>query len=384
MKTIVVNQKGARRIQGGHPWVFRSDVQTEDKVGDIVRVVAPNKQFLGMAFFNPRSQITLRILTRQEVEINRGFWRQRLQQAIQCRQPWGRDRAGLRLVFGEADFLPGLIIDRYRNVLVFQTLTLGMEQQKPILLDLMKELLAPETIVERNDVSVRELEGLTKQRGIIMGGLPDRFTIQEKKLSILVDPLEGHKTGLYLDQADNRRTVARYAHGRVLDAFCYQGEFGLHLAAVADEVVSVDSSGPALEKAKQNYEQNNITNAHLVEANVFDYLRDCQGRREYFDTIVLDPPPFVRGKKDAAGGLRGYKEINLRAMKILRPGGILATCSCSQNFTESMFLEMLQEAAHDAKRELQILEKRGAAPDHPVLLNFPESNYLQCWILRVL
>lgn len=351
--------------------------------GDIVRVVAPNKQFLGIAFYNPRSQITLRILTRQEVEIDRSFWQQRLQQAIQHRHPWGHGREGLRLVFGEADFLPGLIIDRYRNVLVFQTLTLGMEQQKPILLDLMKELLAPETIVERNDVAVRELEGLTKQRGIIMGGLPDRFTIQEEKLSILVDPLEGHKTGLYLDQADNRRIVARYAHGRVLDAFCYQGEFGLHLAATAEEVVSVDSSGPALEKARQNYEQNGFANARLVEANVFDYLRDCQGHREYFDTIVLDPPPFVRSKKDAAGGLRGYKEINLRAMKILRPGGILATCSCSQNFTESMFLEMLQEAAHDAKREIQILEKRGASPDHPVLLNFPESNYLQGWILRV-
>ncbi len=366
--------------------MFRSDVlQAEDcSPGDIVEVVSPAKQFLALAFFNPHSQITLRVISHRREEVNRDFWKKRIERALAQRELWRGDRDAYRVIFGESDQLPGLILDRYRHALVFQTLSLGMDLQKPLLISLFGEVLESRALIERNEAAVRELEGLPKQRGIVKGGVPTPFEVREGQHTVLVDPIEGHKTGLYLDQAENRTQVARYVHGRALDAFAFQGEFAIHIADKTSEVICVDSSVSALKAARGNFERNGIRNAFIHEANVFDYLRECQNKKELFDTIILDPPPFVRGKREAAGGLRGYKEINLRAMKILRPGGILVTCSCSQNFTESMFFEMLQEASRDAKRELQVLEKRGAAPDHPVLLSFPESAYLQCWILQVL
>lgn len=377
---VVINQKGAARIRDGHPWVFRSDVveATGAEPGEIVEVFAPRDKFLGQAFYNPRSQITLRLLTRQRKKIDQEDWRQKIEESIRRRT----SRSGLpetaRLVFGESDFLPSLLLDKYGDVLVFQTLSAGMDRWKEDLIGIFEELLHPKAIVERNDPPVRDLEGLVRQKGIVRGGTPIPFEIS----GILVDPLEGQKTGLFLDQAENYLAAARYARGRVLDLFCYQGGFSLHAARTAEEVIAVDSSAPALALLRKNCERNEIRNVQAVEANGFDFLRECQGRREIFDTIILDPPPFVKDRKNLTGGIRGYKEINLRAMKLLKPGGILVTCSCSQNFTPELFEETLKEASRDTKREVQVLERRGAAPDHPLLLTFPESSYLQCWILR--
>lgn len=377
---VVINPKGEKRVLAGHPWIFRSDVVDSDQAepGDIVEVYFKNR-FFGQAFFNPLSQITLRLLTPKREPIDRVFWKKRIEAAISGRLFIRQGRQAVRLIFGEADFLPSLILDQYGDVLAFQTLSAGMERWKDDLIQIFEELLNPKAIIERNDPPVRELEGLVRQKGIVRGGVPIPFEIS----GILVDPLEGQKTGLFLDQAENHLAAARYAGGRVLDLFCYQGGFSLAVAGAAREVTAVDSSAPALNLLRQNSERNEMRNIRAVEANGFDFLRECQGRRETFDTIILDPPPFVKDRKNLTGGVRGYKEINLRAMKILRSGGILITCSCSQNFTPSLFEETLKESSRDAKRSIQVLEKRGAAPDHPVLLTFPESAYLQCWILRV-
>lgn len=378
----VINKKGELRVKSGHPWIFRSDILSLENTtpGDIVDVVAPNGQFLGKAFSNPLSQITLRLFTRRQEAIGKDFWKRRVVESISRR----RNRKTERLIFGEADFLPSLILDRYENVLVFQTLSAGMDRWREELLTIFEELLKPEAIVERNDPPVRELEGLLRQKGIVRGGFSSPLEITEGNKVFLVDPLEGQKTGLFLDQIDNHLVAAEYARGKTLDLFSYQGGFSLAVADKASEVLAVDGSASALAHLQKNCERNNVKNVKPLEANGFDFLRDCQEKREFFDTIILDPPPFVKDRKSLTGGVRGYKEINLRAMKILRPGGVLVTCSCSQNFTPAMFGEMLQESAVDAKREIQIIERRGASPDHPVLLTFPESSYLQCWILRVI
>jgi 23S rRNA (cytosine1962-C5)-methyltransferase len=344
LSSVVINPKGANRIRNGHPWVFRSDVVEASGAGggDIVSVFTKNK-LLGQAFFNPRSQITLRLLTRSREPINKDFLKKRIREAIDRRTPFFEGCEAFRLIFGESDFLPSLILDRYGEVLVFQTLSAGMERWKEDLIGIFQELLNPQAIIERNDPPVRDLEGLVRQKGVVRGGVPIPFEIsvgavRKPPLHILVDPLDGQKTGLFLDQAENHLAAVRYAKGRALDLFCYQGGFALHSAARSEEVLAVDSSSPALNLLRQNCEQNGIDNIKAIEANGFDFLRECQGKREFFDTIILDPPPFVRDRKNLVGGVRGYKEINLRAMKILRSGGILITCSCSQNFSNTMFV----------------------------------------------
>lgn len=381
---VQVNPKGALRVQSGHPWIFRSDVVKTSgaEPGDIVPVFSHKDRFLGQAFFNPRSQITLRLLTRTRESTTKDFWKKRLVESIERRKPLQSE--ALRLVFGEADFLPSLILDKYKNILVFQTLSAGMDRLKDQMIGLFEELLHPDGIVERNDPQVRDLEGIPRQKGFVRGGLPEALWVRSGGFFFLVDPLQGQKTGLFIDQQENQSAAARYAKGRILDLFCYQGGFALPLSGAADEILAVDTSAPALQILRQNCERNGLSNIRGVEANGFDFLRDCQDRRERFNTVILDPPPFVRDRKSLTGALRGYKEINLRAMKILEPGGILVTCSCSQNFSEARFYEMLLEAARDSRREIQVLERRGASADHPVLLTFPESCYLQCWILRVI
>ena len=386
---IIINPKGVRRIKEGHPWVFRSDIlgTADAKPGDVVSVHAQSGQFLGQSFFSPRSQITLRMLTGGREPVDRTFWKKRIEKAIQRRDSYRGAcgaREAYRLIYGESDFIPSVILDQYGKVLVFQTLSAGADRFRDDFISLFEEILNPEAIFERNDPAIRELEGLVRQKGVVRGGAPLPFFIRQGDNEFAVDPLEGQKTGLFLDQAENYEAAARYARGKVLDLFCYQGGFAIPVAATATELIAVDSSGPALAFLRENCTRNNLTNVRGVEANAFDYLRECQDRKETFDTIILDPPPFARDRKNRAGAVRGYKEINLRAMKILSREGILITCSCSQNFGPDFFVEMLQEAARDAHREIQVLERRGAAPDHPVLLTFPESSYLQCWILRVL
>ncbi|MBI2980916.1 MAG: class I SAM-dependent rRNA methyltransferase [Deltaproteobacteria bacterium] len=383
MTKITINRHGTDRVLDGHPWVFRSDILGADggEGGEIIELLSPKKRFLGYAFYNPISQISLRILTTKRETIDPEFWTKRFLLAVAGRR--AGPAGGSRLVFSESDRLPGLIVDRYCDVIVFQTLSLGMDRLKTLWIDLIDRCLKPSAIVERNEPAVREKEGLPKERGIVRGGLSGSLFIEESGRSLWVDPLEGQKTGLYLDQAENHVAATRYASGRVLDLFCYQGGFSIPIAANVEEVIAVDSSGPALMKAQENLEQNKIENVRLVEANSFDTLRAYDERREKFEMVILDPPPFV-ATKEVSGARRGYKEINLRAMKILKEGGVLVTCSCSQNFTPQMFYEILLEAAHDTHRQLQLLERRGAASDHPVLMTFPESNYLQCWILRVM
>lgn len=377
-----INARAKARIDSGHPWVFRSDIEsaTGAEPGAIVDVFS-GKRFCGRAFYNPRSQITLRMIVRKDVVIDRSFWKEQLHAAIQ-RRPIATPQNSSRLVFAEADFLPGLIVDRYGDVIVFQTLSLGIDLFKPTLLDLFKELLSPQEIVERNDVATRELEGLPLMREIIFGKLPEPFLVHEGTKEIHVDPLEGHKTGLYLDQQSNHMMAKTISRGRVLDLFCYQGGFALQAAESVEEVIAVDSSASSLSMLQKNAAHNKISNITFVEANVFDHLRTLEKNGERFDTIFLDPPPFAASRRALEGAMRGYKEINLRAMKILRANGTLVTCSCSHHVSEDLFCSMLQEAASDANAAFQVISRQGANSDHPHLLGFPESSYLQCWFLR--
>ncbi|QQR80143.1 MAG: class I SAM-dependent rRNA methyltransferase [Deltaproteobacteria bacterium] len=387
MKHVIINEKGTQRVLHRHPWVFRSDIvdaPTDHQPGAVISVQNKKGQFLGQAFFNPLSQISLRFLTNKDSSIDIQFLREKIRRSIHRRKAlnYSEDQ-GIRLIYGESDFLPGLIVDRYRDVLVFQTLCAGIDLKRELILKIIQEETNLTTLVERNDVSVRELEGLLKQKGIVSGEIPQDLEVREGDNFFSVDPLEGQKTGLFLDQSENHVIARRYASGRALDIFTYQGGFALPLSQSADEVTAVDSSAPALKKMLSNA-QRNQRKIIPVEANGFDYLRELSDRGEKFDTIVLDPPPFMKSKKVKESAPAGYKEINLRAMKLLKPDGVLITASCSQNFTPALFAATLHEAARDARREIQILEVRGAASDHPVLMNFPESHYLQCWIVQVI
>jgi len=379
---VIINQHGVDRVFYGHPWIFRSDILNADPnaAGEVVEVASRQKRFLGQALFNPKSQITLRMITRKKERVDGAFWSARLTEAVRRR---GGSSDASRLVFSESDLLPGLIVDRYKDVVVFQTLTLGMDRLKELWIRLLEEQVHPSAIVERNDPPVRQKEGLPLSRGLVRGGISGELIVEEEGRFFSVDPVDGQKTGLFLDQRENRIAVKRYAGGRILDLFCYQGGFAVHLAEKAEQITAVDSSQPALDRTRRNLELNRIENVTLIQANVFDYLREMQDRAERFRMIILDPPPFAASRQGTESGMRGYKEINLRAMRLLQPDGILVTCSCSQNFSEGLFYEMLLDASHDAHREIQLLEKRGAAADHPVLLAFPESYYLQCWIMRV-
>jgi len=391
MAQVLINQKGFQRIRSGHPWVFRSDIvslgDNPPEPGALVDVIGPQKKFLGRAFCNPKSQITIRMISNDPTPVNEAFWEKKIAASIARRGAF-TPGAGVRLIHGESDGLPSIILDRYDDVLVLQTLSAGADRLKATFIRIFQDLLKPGAIVERNDAPVRDLEGLTREKGIVFGNLPKPLFFKEGGLTFEVDPLEGQKTGAFLDQADNHLAARRYARGRVLDTFTYQGGFALSIAAAATdkvgEVLAVDSSAPALAAVQRNAERNEIRNISVWEANGFDFLRECDERGEKFDTIILDPPPFVRDKRNVGGAVRGYKEINLRAMKLLKPEGVLITCSCSQNFTPEMFAKTLVEASRDTRRDLQIIERRGPSPDHPVLMTFPESNYLQCWILRVL
>ncbi len=389
MTQVLINQKGFQRIRAGHPWIFRSDVALKDpppEPGSVVSVLGPGEKFLGQAFCNPRSQITLRMVSRNREPLDAEFWHKRIAASI-ARRGTLPPNGGVRLIHGESDGLPSVILDRYGDVLVFQTLSAGADRFKETFIELFQKLLQPAAIVERNDPPVRDLEGLVRQKGIVAGNLPQPLLIQEGSFTLSVDPLEGQKTGLFLDQTENHRAAARHVRGRVLDLFAYQGGFALAASQNAEEVLevlAVDSSAPALAALQENLTRNGVKNVTTWEANGFDFLRECDERGERFDAVILDPPPFVRDKRNVGGAVRGYKEINLRAMKLLKPGGVLVTCSCSQNFTAEMFEATLREASRDTRREIQVLERRGASPDHPVLLTFPESHYLQCWILRIL
>ena len=383
---VVIRKRGADRLRRGHLWVYRSDVLDDTQVqpGDVVTVREERGTIVGKAFFSSRSQIALRLLTRQDVPIDVEFFRRRFAAADHLRERLGVDPWLSRRIYSEGDLLPGLIIDRYDDRFVVQSLIQATDRIQPLVTTILNERYQPRSILFRNDIKVRELEGLELQQELIGEALPETITLNEDGRRIAISMAAGQKTGSYLDQRDNRRAARRYARGRALDAFSYVGGFSIHISDLCDRVEAVDISASAIELARSNVQRNSFTNIECIEANVFDFLRERHKEGAQYDTIILDPPAFAKNKESLGGALRGYKEINNRAMRLLRPGGILITCSCSYHVTEGLFAEMLANAANDAGRWIRVLERRIQSVDHPVLLTVPETLYLKCFILEIL
>jgi 23S rRNA (cytosine1962-C5)-methyltransferase len=380
-----ITPRGEERLRSGHPWIYRSDVQNVDSTpGAVVRVLGFKDRPLGHALFSDQSQIVLRMIARGDVKVDEAFWRGRLQSAIAFRKALAIDATACRLIHGEADLLPSLIVDQYGDYLVVQALSQGMDRLMPTLVPMLVELTGAKGVLARNDPKVRLLEGLEQKVESLFGEVPPTIAAREGTIHYDVDPWHGQKTGLFLDQRENREAAARYASGRVLDCFSYNGGFALRLASAAREVVALDSSADAVARIAANAAANQLTNVTVKEANVFDELRHLEREGARFDTIVLDPPAFAKNKASVVKALAGYKEINLRALRLLNPGGYLVTCSCSYNVDESMFGQVLYEASVDSHTPVTVVEKRMQGRDHPVLLGVPETYYLKCFILRTL
>ncbi len=386
MNEVVVTKRGADRIRGGHLWIYRSDVANADEAtgGSIVAVRDPNRNLVGQAFFSDTSQIALRFLSQTQELIDREWWRRRILEAAARRVSITSNSNAYRLVYSEGDLLPSLIIDRYDDVLVLQTLAQGSESIKQLLVAVLVDEFGPRAVIERNDVRVRQHEGLEMIAGTLYGEAAEEFEILQEGIRFMVCPLSGQKTGSFLDQRENRIASRAVAHGRGLDCFTFAGGFALQLVGACESILGIDISPEAVAAARRNAELNNFTNVEFREANVFDALREMEAAGERFDTIVLDPPAFAKNRASIKAAARGYKEINLRAIKLLNPGGILVTCTCSYHMSEEMFLGIIAQAANDAHRKLQLVEKRTQASDHPILLGVPETYYLKCVIARVL
>jgi 23S rRNA (cytosine1962-C5)-methyltransferase len=383
--TVTLSRRGAERVRTGHPWVYRSDViDAQARAGDTVRVLGPRERVVGQALFSDRSEITLRMLALDEQPADLSLWRERLVRAAAYRRSLGPDATAYRLAHGEADLLPSLVVDRYGEYLVVQALSQGTDRLLADLVRILVELERPAGILARNDPKVRLLEGLEQKVELLYGEVPADVIVREGGLEFAVDLWKGQKTGAFLDQRENRAAAATYARGRVLDGFSYQGGFALTLATRASEVVALDVSEDAVARIAANAARNGLANVQARAVNVFDELRELERAGASFDTIVLDPPAFAKNKASVPKALSGYKEINLRALKLLAPGGHLITCSCSYNVDEGMFGGIVSEAAADARVAVTVVEKRMQARDHPVLIGFPESYYLKCFILRKL
>jgi 23S rRNA (cytosine1962-C5)-methyltransferase len=382
---VVVSRKGVARIERGHPWIFRSDVIKEGGAspGAVVRVEDVRGTPLGFAFFSSRSEIRLRMIDRGE-SLAETFLRDRIAQALRWRQTVAAGAEAYRVVHGEGDGLPALVVDRYGDYLSIQTLSQGTERAKGEIVAALVELLQPRGIVERNDPKVRTLEGLDQRVWVLHGEVPETVEVSEGDVRFRVDLMKGQKTGLFLDQRENHVTARLYARGRVLDAFSYDGGFALQVARQADEVTAVDLSAESLERLKANAALNGLTNVATRDANAFDLLRSLDDAGERFDTVILDPPAFAKSRDAIEKAARGYKEINLRALKVLAPGGCLVTCSCSYHIHEDDFEAILAAAATDAGVAATVVEKRRQARDHPILLGVPETYYLKCFVLRKL
>jgi 23S rRNA (cytosine1962-C5)-methyltransferase len=382
--TVKINRHGVERVRAMHCWIYRSDlIETNAEPGDIVTVQDQRGSTIGIALYSSRSQIALRIISFEDRKIDREFWISRLNAAEELRKQVVGDSAAYRLIYGESDFLPSLIVDRYNDCYVVQTLSQGMDVLKPLWIDILAERYSPRAIVERNEGKVRDVEGLSRITGLAFGEDPGDLVVEEPPIKFEVNLLTGQKTGAFLDQRENRVTAGLYSAGSVADCFTFQGGFALHMAARGAKVIGVDISESSITQARRNAELNHFSNVEFVEANVFDWLREAEQRGELFDTINLDPPAFAKNKRALEAATRGYKEINLRAMRLLRKGGILITSSCSYHVGEIAFLNILSQAAADARRSIQIIEKRTQARDHPILLSMPETFYLKCFVLRV-
>jgi 23S rRNA (cytosine1962-C5)-methyltransferase len=402
---VTINRRGAERARAGHLWIYRSDVRDAGRAvgGSVVRVRDERGRFVGQAFYSDRSEIALRLLTHRDEEVDREWWRRRLREALARRRPRGprparrcgksRDdrRAGLgdeadahRLVYSEGDLLPSLIVDRYADVLVVQTLSQGADALKGMLAELLVEETGARAVVERNDVRVRVLEGLPMQAGVLHGEEPGPLEVVQHGVRFLVAPLGGQKTGAFLDQRENHLAARGYARGRALDCFTFNGGFALSIAPACESVRGLDVSAEAVAAARLNAGLNGASNVEFLEANVFDALRGMEESGERFQTVVLDPPAFAKNRASVEAAARGYKEINLRALKLLEAGGFLVTCTCSYHMSEQMFLDVIAEAASDARRRVQIVERRTQSRDHPVLVGVPETLYLKCVVARVI
>lgn len=384
MHTVLVNRRAAARLERGHPWIFRSDLagETDAPPAAAVRVQLASGKPLGTAHYSSTSQIALRMLADRDTVIDEAFLRQRLSAAISLRERLVRDSDSYRVVYGEADFLPGLVVDRYADCLAIQTLSQGMDALQPVIVKVLADLLPSRAIIEKNEVQTRALEGLPLRSGLLAGALDGPIAIALNGLRFEVDLLAGQKTGFFLDQRENYAASRRFGRGRALDCFTYGGGFALHLASVCESVEAVDSSAGAVARARRNAEENGLGNFSVREADVFRLLASYQSARRSFETIVLDPPAFTKNRERKEDAARGYKEINLRALKLLAPGGILVTCSCSHHVSGAELLEVIREASCDTGRPLRLLETRSQAGCHPIRVGVPETEYLKCFILE--
>jgi len=383
--TVTISARGEERLRSGHPWIYRSDVKAADaSAGDRVLVrSARGGKPLGAAFYSDRSQIALRLLTRGETPADDALIRSRIEDAVAFRRTLAIDATAYRLIHGEADLLPSIVVDRYDDYLVAQTLSQGADRLLPLVIATLQNVLQPKGILARNDARTRSLEGLEQRVEVVAGDVPETIEVVENDVRYEVDVRRGQKTGLFLDQRENRAAAKPYAHGRLLDCFTYNGGFALTLAPKCMETIAYDVSEDAIARVKKNAAANGLSIDARV-GNVFDELRGLERLGERFDTIVLDPPAFAKNKAAVANARAGYKEINLRALKLLNHGGILVTCSCSYNISEALFAEIVYEAAVDAMANVTVVEKRMQGRDHPVLLGVPETYYLKCFVLRKL
>ncbi len=383
---VVIAQRGIERILSGHLWIYRSDVAdaSEAQPGDVVRLIDRKKHFWGQALYSSKSQIALRLLTRERRPFDRAFLAERIAQAAAFRERVAAGAEAYRLVASEGDLLPSLVIDRYGGCLVLQTLSQGMDRLKPTIVEILQKQFSPGSILERNDAAVRPLEGLPVEKGVLAGEPASEVVVEENGVKFCYDLMGGQKTGGFLDQRENHTAARAYARGRMLDGFCYTGGFAVTLARQCESVIAVESSAEALTLARRNQDLNHLTNIEWRDANCFDFLKAADHDGQRFDTVVLDPPPFARQKSNLESALRGYKELNLRALKMLNPGGTLITCSCSFHVGEADFLGAIASAALDAHRTVSVVERRTQSRDHPILLTVPETHYLKCLILRAL
>jgi 23S rRNA (cytosine1962-C5)-methyltransferase len=381
---VRLTAKGLRWHRTGHPWVYRNDLESPPDLapGALVAMTDAGGRLLGQAFYSAASRIALRLVTAENITINRSFWEDRLRRALAYRQRLVHDTDAYRLIYGEADGFPGLVVDTYAGHLAIQTLHPGLERLLPEIIELLVERLAPASLTLRHDAEVRQQEGLALSVQTVYGELPPRVEVREGSVRLWADIRAGQKTGLFLDQRENRLAAAPLSHGEVLDAFAYQGAFAMHLAPQAQRVTLVESSAAALALAKENALLNDYDHLDLVKANVFGFLKEAVAEGRRFDLISLDPPAFAKSRRDREAAYKGYKEINRRAFQLLNPGGVLITSSCSYNLSEPEFLAIVREAAADAHRQARLVERRGAAKDHPALLSLPESLYLKCLILE--
>lgn len=389
MVSIELSPGRERRVLSGHPWIFSNEIANirgERAPGAAAEIFAASGKFLGTGYYNPHSLIAARLLSRSRIDIDSvAFYQERLHQALALRQSLYPDLATFRLVHGEGDFLPGLVVDKYGDYLSLQFLSYGMDARRDLIVAALAELLSPAGIVARNDVGVRSLEGLDDRVEVLWGDIPDRIEIEEHGLSFQVSLLSGQKTGHFLDQKENHLLLKGIVAGKeVLDCFCYSGSWGVHAAAFgAAQVTCLDISERAIGLARENGARNNVAGRmEFQTVDVFERLRSLHGEGRLFDVIVLDPPAFVKSKKALKEAEKGYLTINRRAMELLRPGGFLITCSCSFHMGRELFTDLLRSAAIQARREFRLRSVHSQAPDHPVLLAVPETEYLKCCVLQ--